>query len=515
MSNAIIDAINRHAVQSGQRIALSSATASISYAQLASDIGTLAKILQNLDVDRVGLDMANGIPWALADLAAIAAGVTLIPLPSFFTPAQINHVVDTADIGVMLCADELLHRWMGSELWTKLSESPFGIHMLKREGTAAATGLGGKITFTSGSSGQPKGVLLSAATIAATSTGIVEALAPLNPRQHLCVLPLATLLENVAGLYAPLLNGSEVQLLSDAEIGLTGASLDIERFASLLNASQADTMILVPQLLTAVVTLVELGALTPSSFKLIAVGGGRVGRSLHDRAQALELPVFEGYGLSECCSVLTLNLPKARRTGSVGRLLNHTTLRIAENGEIQVKSPQMDGYIGDSQSKQDWYATGDLGHLDADGYLYIDGRARNVFITAFGRNVNPEWPEAALTQHAAIGQALVYGEAQDHNLGLLWLRFSQTDTEIAGLVAAANNELPDYARIHQWIVIPGPVPSELQTANGRIKRDAAVVHFGELIESHYGSARPEAMISKTSFSPYNETLNERNHNVIL
>jgi acyl-CoA synthetase (AMP-forming)/AMP-acid ligase II len=326
---------------------------------------------------------------------------------------------------------------------------------------------------------------------------------------------LATLLENVAGLYAPLLNGSEVQLPSDAEIGLTGASLDIERFASLLNASQADTMILVPQLLTAVVTLVELGALTLSSFKLIAVGGGRIGRSLHDRAQALDLPVFEGYGLSECCSVLTLNLPQARRTGSVGRLLNHTTLRIAENGEIQVRSPQMDGYIGDSQSKQDWYSTGDLGHLDEDGYLYINGRARNVFITAFGRNVNPEWPEAALTQHAAIGQALVYGEAQDHNLGLLWLRFPQTDTEIAGLVAAANNELPDYAQIHQWLVIPGPLPAELQTANGRLKREAAIDHYGEMIESHYSAARPEAMISNTSLHPNIETLNERNHNVIL
>ncbi|MDP5053463.1 MAG: AMP-binding protein, partial [Congregibacter sp.] len=479
------------------------------------DIAALATELRNLNVARIGLDMANGISWALVDLAAIAAGVTLIPLPSFFTPAQIDHVINTADIGVILCADDQLSRWKAIDTWAKLAHTPFGIHLFKREGAPVATGLGGKITFTSGSSGQPKGVLLSAGTIAATSIGIVEALAPLGPRQHLCVLPLATLLENVAGLYAPLINGSEVCLPSDAEIGLSGAALDIERFAALLNASQADTMILVPQLLTAVVTLMELGALNMSTFKLIAVGGGRVGRSLHERAQALGLPVFEGYGLSECCSVLTLNLPGAERIGSVGRLLNHTALRISDAGEIQVKTPQMEGYIGEEATKPGWYATGDLGHLDNDGYLYIDGRARNVFITAFGRNVNPEWPEAALTQHAAIGQALVYGEAQDHNLGLLWLRFAQTDEQIAALMSAANAELPDYAQIHQWLVISENLPGELQTANGRLKRDAAIAYYGELIESHYHNEKAGVDTCHPAFQTNIQTPDERNRNVIL
>lgn len=490
-SPELITALSTHALSQGEKVALrGSARASLTYASLDRLVGALAEQLRQTGCRRIALDAGNGIPWAVADLAALAAGVALVPIPGFFSDRQIAHVFEEAGIELVLCDANAQESWSQRPGWHREEkvnalrelaafrlDAPHRSHVLNE--------FVGKITFTSGSTGTPRGVMLSAANIAETSRAIVTALAPLAPQQHLAVLPLATLLENVAGLYAPLLNGSEACLPGDQEIGLSGAALDIECFRTLLQHSEADTLILVPQLLTAVVTLMELGMLTLPSCRFIAVGGGRISSALLARASALQLPVCEGYGLSECCSVLTLNLPGASRRGSVGRPLAHARLRIAEDGEIEVRAPVMEGYLGEAVGKCQWYRTGDIGHLDEDGYLYIDGRRRNVFITAYGRNVNPEWPEAALTAHPAIAQALVCGEAQDHNLALLWPRFAQDSDELQGIVDAANAELPEYARIHAWIAMDAPLPDSLQTPNGRLRRSAVLEAYSALIDDHY------------------------------
>ena len=343
-----------------------------------------------------------------------------------------------------------------------------------------------KITFTSGSTGHPKGVELSQQVIDDTARGIVSALAPIELRRHLSVLPLATLLENIAGLYAPIVNGTEVQIPSLKLVGLSGATLEIDAFVALLNSTDADSMILVPQLLTAITTLSEFGMIDLTHYKMLAVGGGRVSKALLEKASQLGLAAFEGYGLSECGSVLTLNLPGSNRPGSVGRPLPHAEIRCSKEGEIEVRGTVMNGYLGEENSSApDWYATGDLGHIDADGFVYVTGRKKNVFITSYGRNVNPEWPEAALSQNPAVSQAVAYGEARDHNLALIWLRFEQSNDQLESLIEGVNLELPDYAQVHHFIVITEALPQHFLTANGRVKRDQVIERYLELIEDHY------------------------------
>ncbi|MEE4280209.1 MAG: AMP-binding protein, partial [Halieaceae bacterium] len=490
----ILAEVERSARRDGARVALcGDGPAELSYAGLEEAVARLADDISRSGCRRIALQASNGIPWAVADLAAMAAGVALVPIPAFFSREQVDHLLEQAAVERVLTDAPSHGYWTRRPGWYEEGHEPAlaGLTSLRRHGPRMAHRLdrfSGKITFTSGSSGQPRGVQLDNATLARTSAGIVRALRPLEPRQHLAVLPLATMLENIAGLYAPLMNGSQTCLPSDERIGLGSASLDVERFCALLESSEADTLILVPQLLTAVVSLVEVGLLRMPSFRMIAVGGGRVARSLHDRARALDLPVCEGYGLSECGSVLSLNLPGCERRGSVGRPLDHARLRISSRGEIEVREPQMAGYLDDSEapgSSAEWYATGDLGHLDGDGFLYIDGRRRNVFITAYGRNVNPEWPEAALTQHAAIAHALVHGEAREHNLALLWMRFELSAAEVSDIVEQANAELPDYARIHRWQIMESPLAPALHTANGRLRRERVLETFAGLIEDHY------------------------------
>jgi len=100
--------------------------------------------------------------------------------------------------------------------------------------------------------------------------------------------------------------------------------------------------------------------------------------------------------------------------------LPHVEIRLAEDGEVLIKGSTLLGYLGEAPHTAQWWPSGDLGEFDAEGFLYLKGRKKHQFVTSFGRNVNPEWVEAELTQRGLIAQAFVHGEAMAHNHALLW-----------------------------------------------------------------------------------------------
>ena len=100
-----------------------------------------------------------------------------------------------------------------------------------------------------------------------------------------------------------------------------------------------------------------------------------------------------------------LNTPRALRAGTVGRPLPHCRVRIGDDGEVFVSGATMEGYLGDGRAPPAEIATGDIGHLDEEGFLHISGRKKNLLITSYGRNISPEWVEAALTAAPSIAQA--------------------------------------------------------------------------------------------------------------
>ncbi|MND63936.1 Long-chain-fatty-acid--CoA ligase FadD15 [compost metagenome] len=337
-----------------------------------------------------------------------------------------------------------------------------------------------KVTYTSGTTGQPRGVCLGAEALLRVAHELEVASRASAPAHYLAVLPLAVLLENL-GIYAALLAGACVTLLPQRQLGIRGASgVDWPKLLATLVLSGAESLILVPQLLLGLVTAIERGHLGAGQFRFVAVGGARVSPDLLTRAASVGLPVFEGYGLSECASVVCLNRPGANRPGSVGRPLPHVRVRLADDGEVQVSGCALLGYLGEPPFAGEWWPTGDLGEFDADGYLHLKGRRKHQFITSFGRNVNPDWVEAELTQRGVIAQAFVHGEGLPGNLALLWpLDPACTDQALADAVASANSSLPDYARIKAWHRLERPFSTAdgLLTANGRPRREAILAHY--------------------------------------
>jgi long-subunit acyl-CoA synthetase (AMP-forming) len=223
----------------------------------------------------------------------------------------------------------------------------------------------------------------------------------------------------------------------------------------------------------------------------VAVGGARVAPCLLQRAEALGLPVYEGYGLSECASVVALNTPAAYRAGSVGKPLPHVRLSFGADGEIFVGGATLLGYVGDDRPAPDNWPSGDIGHLDADGFLHLHGRKKNLLITSFGRNISPEWLESELCAEAAIAQAVVFGDARPWPAALIVPRRAGlvdtgTYADIARAVLQVNAGLPEYARIGDWLLAePFTFANGQATSNGRPRRDNIWQQYQQQIASLY------------------------------
>jgi len=478
-------------------VALDDGTRRWTFAELDDEAGLLAQRLRAGGCRVVATLMDNSPAWVVADRAALQAGLVHVPLPVFFTPEQIGHALGAAGVDTVLTLPALAARWpQVPAIECTVAGQPLAMLRLPARPVPMPAGTA-KITFTSGTTGSPKGVCLGEAAMQRVALGLVQAMEPLDIRRHLCALPFAVLLENIAGVMAPLLKGATCITLPLQSLGLSGSSsFDAARFHEVVVAQQPNSIILLPQMLRAWAGhLMQSGQRAPDSLRLVAVGGAAVGVKLIQAARALGIPAYEGYGLSEGASVQTLNLPGSDRPGAAGRALPHAQIRIARDGEIEVAGSLFGGYLGSDAAAPAWWSTGDLGRIDDEGFLHIDGRKKHLLITAFGRNVSPEWVETALRSENAIAQAVVFGDAQPALSAVLWpLRPDASDAALQAAVDAANATLPDYARIQRWVRgrAAFSVEAGTATANGRPQRAAVLqLHADALGMTAASSTDPE------------------------
>jgi long-chain acyl-CoA synthetase len=475
-----------------QRTVLEDRHGSLSLGTLLERCTELSVLLKAQQCQFVALYADNSSAWVSVDLACQQASICLVPIPTFFSQKQIAHVFNTVAIDLVICDSAIdFITASGLDLDAR-GATVFGqlqLLFIERPETGLSLPQGTeKITFTSGSTGQPKGVCLSAEQQFIQASALADTVALEKPR-HLCLLPLSTLLENIAGVYAPLIAGGQVIIPSLAEVGFQGSSnIDPQLFCATIGRYQPNSIIVTPQLLVLMVAAVAQGWTAPTSLTFVAVGGGRVSAQLMAQAHKCNIPAYEGYGLSECASVVSLNTSTNSRVNSSGKTLAHLQVKILD-GEIIVTGNAMLGYAGqpDSWHQQHIY-TGDLGSLNSAGYLTVTGRKKNLLISSFGRNINPEWVESQLLANIALADVVVFGDERPYCVALVYPRDPRlTDSEIQFFIDSVNHSLPDYARILRWQRLPGALSSKpgLLTDNGRPVRSAITAAHKALLNALY------------------------------
>jgi long-chain acyl-CoA synthetase len=255
-------------------------------------------------------------------------------------------------------------------------------------------------------------------------------------------------------------------------------------------------------------------------FQFAISGGAPLPRDLAEFFWGAGIEIYEGYGLSETSPILTANFPKHVKLGTVGAPVPATELRLAEDGEILARGPQiMRGYFNMPAATDEvldsdgWFHTGDIGQIDDDGFLRITDRKKEIIVNAYGKNVAPAPIENALKSSQFIGQAVVIGDRRKVLSALLVPNFAILEkwAERAGLASAdmkslldqrqvrdlftqeietVNQDLARYEQIRLWQLIPQEftVESGELTPTQKIKRRVVHQKFGRLIEEMYAVA---------------------------
>ncbi len=324
----LAEALARHASSAGEQVAMSDGRRSVTRSQLADWVAAVAHDLGPAQ-ETVGIFGNNSVEWAVAFLGASVAGKTIVPIPVFFSEGQRGHLIRDARIARVMLTDS------PSAESLPPSVPSYRLRELPGRGLPPQARDGGLIIYTSGSTGNPKGVRLMSGQALWSAETLAKAIGARAEDKYLSVLPLPALLELICGIIIPTLVGGSVHYDSGiAQSVGVGALCNI---AEAFERARPTTSVLVPQLLALYAgQLAAANARPPAELRFVAVGGAAVPPAVARAARDLGIPVFEGYGLSECCSVVAVNRPGALREGTTGQPLPGLHVAI-EDGEIIVE----------------------------------------------------------------------------------------------------------------------------------------------------------------------------------
>ncbi len=265
--------------------------------------------------------------------------------------------------------------------------------------------------------------------------------------------------------------------------------------------------------------LSKIRARTGGRLRFVVSGSAPLGREVAEFLYAVGLPVIEGYGLTETSPALTTTPLERARLGSVGVPLASVQLRIAGDGEVLARGPNvMVGYYDDPEAtaaaiRDGWFHTGDIGRIDADGYLTITDRKKELIVTAGGKNVAPQPIEALLKRDPVVAEAVLIGDRRRFIAVLLVPDFptlAQRVPAAAGagrddlvkradvravfqpIVERANSELASFEQVKTFAILP----AEFSVAGGeltptlKVRRRIVEARWNEVIEALYAQPKP-------------------------
>ncbi len=403
------------AIRSGEIIAIRTVERTLSYSQLDLAVTSLADTLRADLVagSRAAVLAANSLDYVVLLWAMFRFGVTAVPLNPRQSATTLAAQVQQAGASIVFHDDE--YSWPAQNLGVRAipltkrlqSGAPGKVHFrseFELDSEQLCT-----ICFTSGSGGTPKGVQLSLGNLYYSAIGSNENIRVAPGDCWQLALPLC----HVGGLgilFRSFIAGAAV---------FVDAKFDVQRTTERIDHNELTHLSLVPTMLHDL--LIDRGNRAfPDSLKAILLGGAAVPESLSRRALALKAPIVTSYGMTETASQVTATRPgdPSGRTGTSGKVLNFRRLRIVDEtgqtlpvgtaGNIEVGGEVLfrgyTGRPGSSPAHDDWFATGDVGYLDDEGYLTVVGRRDRMFISG-GENIHPEEIERAALDQPGISAA--------------------------------------------------------------------------------------------------------------
>ncbi|MBU2786609.1 long-chain fatty acid--CoA ligase [Acidithiobacillus ferriphilus] len=506
--------------------------------------------------ERVVLMAPNSLDWAIMDFAILSIGAITVPLYPTFSPREIHYVLGDSGAGLILL--ESAREWRHIQSWGVPSD-----RILLRDANAAQeVGLGhwgalegedaslrdveleerltalqrqqtATIVYTSGTTGWPKGVMLSHGNILSNIEGFVP-LVPLHAGQRLLsILPLSHIFERGTGHFGAYLLGLEVAyaerpdtVLRDMEAAHPDIVVAVPRVFQLLysrvrrNIEDRPGLLgrflrrgagLDPQgrpaarwqrSLTRRLLIRNLRKKLGGRLRFFVSGGAPLDAEIARFFIELGLPVIEGYGMTEASPVIAANPLEAIRPGTVGQFLPNLEGRIAADGEILVRGPSiMQGYWNNESATREtlvdgWLHTGDVGSLDPDGYLHISDRKKDLIVNSAGENIPPQKIEMRLMAQALIDQAVVFGDRMPYLVALIFPNRellkervgahadeAATRKAIHAAIATALADLPSHEQVRRFALLS----EALSEANGeltptlKVKRRVVAEHYAELL----------------------------------
>ena len=432
------------------------AFAALTWSEVARDVRRASAALVRLGVqpgDRVVQLAENRYEWIVADLAIQFAQAIHVPIHAPLTGEQISvqiaHcaprvvLVSSADQARKLasCADRLpadTRYCSYDDCSVVIGDQPVDSFTTLRDEASANDGAAleaqairelrpdsiATILYTSGTTGEPKGVMLTQSNLVSNTEASVAAFDHSADDLRLNFLPLSHIFARTCDLYCWIASGTQLALAQSRDTvlddcaavhptWLNGVPYFFDKVVRLLHELKRDES---PEALREI-----LGG----RIRICCAGGAALPDAVFDYFTARNVALLQGYGLTESSPVITLSTPQQVRRGCVGRTIPGVEVKIAGDGEILTRGPHvMLGYYKnpaatDEVLRDGWLYTGDIGELDADGFLRITGRKKELIVTSGGKNIAPVYLESLLTQDPLILQALVVGDARSYLTALI------------------------------------------------------------------------------------------------
>ncbi len=497
--------------------------------------------------DRVAIFASNRVEWMTAALAAQSAGGVPVPIYPASTATQAAYVVAHAEARVLFVDGPALarvlarveaytptvraivmidpHADLGRVLagaspeaaaaverllvpWSRVvargeahhADDPQAFTRMLDGVTLDQPGL---MLYTSGTSGEPKGVPLTHRNVAVNGRDWLNSLHALVPDESdadggvdLLWLPMS----HIFGFGEACLGNT---------LGWTSWLVDPMSVLARLPEVRPNVFMSVPSVweklaMTAAAEAdrgAALARLTGGRLRFCLSGGAGLKREVKEQFREAGLLILEGYGLTECSPTLTLNRPDAVRFDSVGKPLPSVELKLAEDGEIWARGASVfAGYHKDPAATREaftedgWFKTGDVGRFTEDGFLQIVDRKKDILVTAGGKNIPPANIELRFRDDPAIAHVLVYGDGHRYLVAGVWLAgdaarlpAEEARALVQRSIDRVNHSLPGYETIKKFVIFDRPLTVEdgFLTTTLKLRRKKIVEVFGARLEALY------------------------------